>query len=120
MALVFLGKSKCSICGLVLESNQDVTGLPHLLPPDDPLWKFSDSAMHCACYEHWEHRIDFESIVHKHRELLEQRPAHLNLSVEEIKALSTEDRARFWREVNAWSAKVFEELKELLRTLGPP
>jgi hypothetical protein len=91
-----------------------------VLPPDHPLWKFSDSAMHELCYEHWQHRDYFESVLRKRSELWDSRPTHLKLKADEINALSKEARAQFWTEVDAWSAKTFEGVKEFLKTLGPP
>jgi hypothetical protein len=108
------------LCGLVLEPDQDIVGLAPVLPPDHPLWKFSDSAMHELCYEHWQHRDYFESVLRKRSELWDSRPTHLKLKADEINALSKEARAQFWTEVDAWSAKTFEGVKEFLKTLGPP
>lgn len=68
MPLVLRGKSTCSLCGLVLESDQ-IVGLPPVLPPDHPLWRFSDSAMHESCYENWRHRDYFKSVLRKRGEL---------------------------------------------------
>ena len=56
MALIFLGKSTCSICGAVLASGQAIIGCPHVVPIGDPLRRFSDSGMHESCFEQWEHR----------------------------------------------------------------
>jgi hypothetical protein len=102
-----------------LESDQDVVGLRHVLPPAHPLWRFSDSAMHELCYEQWEHHDYFESVLRKHSELWDSRPARLKLKANEIAALSKENRARFWTEVDVWSAKTIEGLNEFLRSLGP-
>jgi hypothetical protein len=104
----------------VLESGQNIAGLPPVLPPGHPLWRFSDSAMHEACYEHWQHRDHFESVLRKRNELWESRPAHLKLTADEISALSKNDRERFWTEVDAWSAKTLEGVKDFLKSLGPP
>jgi hypothetical protein len=76
--------------------------------------------MHSACYEHWEHRRYFESVVRKRNELWDGRPCHLKLTADEIKSLSKEDRARFWNEVDAWSRTMLEDLTQFLALIGPP
>jgi len=72
--------------------------------------------MHRTCYEHWKHHDYFESVLLKYRELWNTRPQNLRLAVEEIKALSDEERERFWREVDQWSLRAFQELQEFART----
>ena len=120
MPLVLRGKTVCSFCGLVLASDQDLVGLPPVLPPDHPLWRFSDSAMHESCYEQGQHREYFETVLRKRNELWDSRPAHLKLKADEISALSKEARDRFWAEVDAWSAKTVEGVREFLRSPGQP
>jgi hypothetical protein len=119
MALWFSGRSECSICGLVLNSDQDVIGHPHVLPPDHPLWRFSDSAMHRICYERWEHHDYFESVLLKYKELFESRPGP-RLGVEEIIALSKEERARLAQDIDKWEARASEAWKSILSALGAP
>jgi len=64
MALIFRGKSTCSICGDVLADGQPIVAWPHFLPQGDALWRFSDSGMHERCFEMWEHR---NAMIHKYR-----------------------------------------------------
>lgn len=59
-ALIFRGKSKCSICGKVLAEQDDIVATTHFIEDDsDPLWRFSDSAMHRECFANWEFRDAF-------------------------------------------------------------
>jgi hypothetical protein len=118
MALIFRGKSTCSLCGLVLETDQDIVGLAHVLTPDHPLWRFSDSAVHESCYQHWQHREYFESVVRKNREIWNSRPARLQLKANEIETLSKEEQTRFWAEVDGWGKKTAEGTKEFIESLG--
>jgi hypothetical protein len=61
MALIFRGKSACSICGRILMDGDEIRGFPAFIADrSDPLWKYSDSAVHASCYEKWEHRTEFE------------------------------------------------------------
>ena len=60
MAMIFLGKSKCPLCGEVLESGQELVATTHFIEsPEHPLWRFSDAAMHYTCFQLWEHREPF-------------------------------------------------------------
>jgi hypothetical protein len=120
MALVIRGKTKCSVCGLLLETDQDIVCFPHFLQPDHPLWRFSDSAMHNRCYERWGHHDFFETVLRKRSQIWDDRPKHLKLTADEIDALSAEDRAQFWGAVDAWSAKAAEEIRDFLGSLGRP
>jgi hypothetical protein len=60
VALIFRGRSRCSICGEVLGHEDDIVATTHFIADkSDPLWPFSDSAMHRACFEAWPHRDEF-------------------------------------------------------------
>ena len=93
-----------------MESSQDILAVPPVLPPDHPLWRFSDSAMHSGCYEQWEHHDYFEAVLRKHSQLWDDRPANLKLTAEEINALSPESRAR--------SARAVEGMRDFISSLG--
>ena len=60
MALISRGKTECSICGVVLEEGDDLVATTHFIADQaDPLWRFSDSAMHGSCFLEWEQRQNF-------------------------------------------------------------
>jgi hypothetical protein len=60
MAIIILGKTECSLCGIVLEEGPDIVATPHFIEDQtDPLWKYSDSGMHRRCFLAWEHRAAF-------------------------------------------------------------
>ncbi len=63
MALVMRGKSRCSLCGRVIQHDDALVGFPHFLAPDHRLGRFSDSAMHEECYETWPHRAEFSELL---------------------------------------------------------
>jgi hypothetical protein len=60
MALVLIGKTKCSICEETLMEGDDLVATTHFIADRaDPLWRFSDSAMHRKCFATWNHRAEF-------------------------------------------------------------
>jgi len=99
MALYFPGKSPCSVCGVVLEPGGDAVLHPAILSADHPLWRFSDSAMHRACYEDWEHHVYVETPLRMHREIRANRPLGRDLG-----------------EIEEWLAQTSQEFNEFLRS----
>lgn len=60
MAMIFLGKTKCSICDIIIKDDDEIVATTHFIAdPNDPLWRFSDSAMHKSCFLNWQHKRDF-------------------------------------------------------------
>lgn len=60
MALIFPGKTKCSICGNVIMEDDDIVATTHFIGDEnDPLWQYSDSAMHRSCFFTWNQRDAF-------------------------------------------------------------
>ena len=65
MALLIWGASRCSICHEVLVQGQPIVATTHFIAnPADPLWRFSDSGMHAACFAEWEYRDEFAARYH--------------------------------------------------------
>jgi len=59
MALIYKG-IKCSICHKVIEDLHDIVATTHFIfDQNDPLWPYSDSAMHPACFSAWALRDEF-------------------------------------------------------------
>jgi hypothetical protein len=57
MALILRGKSKCALCDLVISENDQIVATSHFIADAaDPLWRFSDSAMHERCFLGWDQR----------------------------------------------------------------
>ena len=66
VALILLGKTECSICGVVINKGDDIIATTHFIADqDDPLWRFSDSAMHRSCFLGWDQR---QAFVRKYNE----------------------------------------------------
>jgi hypothetical protein len=60
MALVLVGKSRCPICDDVIETQDQIVATTHFVADrDDPLWSFSDAAMHRECFVGWDMRQAF-------------------------------------------------------------
>jgi hypothetical protein len=50
----------CAICRQPLDTEGDYIATTHFIgDPNDPLWEFSDAAMHYDCFQQWEHREEF-------------------------------------------------------------
>jgi hypothetical protein len=51
MAIIIRGKSKCSLCGAIIQEGQEVVAFPPFVPNElDPLWIFNDGAFHADCF----------------------------------------------------------------------
>jgi len=60
MALIFLGKTECSLCGNVIMEDDEIVATSHFIADsNDPLWRFSDSGMHRSCFLTWDQRTAF-------------------------------------------------------------
>ena len=60
MALFDPGFTPCALCGKVLAEDDDLVGTTHFISDrDHPLFPYSDSLMHRACFLKWEHRAAF-------------------------------------------------------------
>lgn len=72
VALLFLGRSKCSICDKVIsEGDEYVLFAQFIADKSDPLWQYSDSSMRSVCFSTWEHREEFAS---RHRAAVGRMP----------------------------------------------
>jgi hypothetical protein len=60
MALLLRGKTECALCGEVIGVSDEVFGTPHFIGDStDPLFRFSDAALHRRCFETWQHHDEF-------------------------------------------------------------
>lgn len=54
------GRAHCAICGEAIRPGEDALVTPDFLADDaDPLWRFSDAALHRACFLVWDRRKAF-------------------------------------------------------------
>ena len=62
MAMILEGSSQCSICERPLYSRDGIVFFGHFISDtEDPLWRFSDSAMHRKCFLSWPPREEFRA-----------------------------------------------------------
>ena len=72
MAIIYKG-IKCAICGLEIDIGRDASfvATTHFIgDKNDPLWRFSDAAMHYECFQIWPHKAEF---VRKYNSTIGQR-----------------------------------------------
>jgi hypothetical protein len=54
------GAAHCALCGATILRGEEALVTPDFLADDtDPLWRFSDAAMHRACFLVWDRRKVF-------------------------------------------------------------
>jgi hypothetical protein len=71
MAIIFRGRSRCSLCDRVIAESDDIVLTSHFIgDPADTLWRFSDSGMHRSCFLAWDQRAEF---VRRYNETLGSR-----------------------------------------------
>ena len=60
MERIRAGSAHCALCGDVIRPDEDAFVTPDFLADEtDPLWRFSDAAMHRACFLVWDRRKAF-------------------------------------------------------------
>lgn len=60
MALIFEGSTPCAICGETIKKGDRVVATSGFIADaGDPLFQFSDAAMHKGCFLAWESRAAF-------------------------------------------------------------
>ncbi|HZS45299.1 MAG TPA: hypothetical protein VFC63_09380 [Blastocatellia bacterium] len=66
MALIITGKTACAICNVAVQANDTVVSTSHFIADcNNHLWRFSDAAMHQACFLTWEHRLAFINLFNE-------------------------------------------------------
>jgi hypothetical protein len=54
------GRAYCALCGEAIRPNEAALVTPDFLADEtDPFWRFSDAAMHRACFLVWDRRKSF-------------------------------------------------------------
>ena len=65
MALIFIGKSECAICGQTLMESDEIVGLPAISDTSNPLYQYFDQGFHKSCFESWEKKNEVQLILKK-------------------------------------------------------
>jgi len=66
MAIIIRGKTKCSLCGKVLNDADEIVATQAFIQDrNNPLWRYSDSAMHKPCFFIWNKKEEFISMYNE-------------------------------------------------------
>ncbi|RYY69458.1 MAG: hypothetical protein EOO13_09495 [Chitinophagaceae bacterium] len=74
MALVFLGKTNCSLCGKLLGEKDQITSLPAISDVSHDLYAYFDSAFHQRCFDKWYYKNEAMETLKKDKEKFHQQP----------------------------------------------
>jgi hypothetical protein len=72
MALIFIGKSICAICGKTFMTHDEIVALPPSSETANPLYQYFDQGFHKSCFEHWDKKEEVEEIIEKQRKEFEK------------------------------------------------
>jgi len=68
----------CPLCGKPLRGGEDIVATSHFIADaSDPLWRYSDAAMHRSCFDVWEHRDVFTQRYRAHQRKWPGKPGAL-------------------------------------------
>lgn len=74
MAIFMAGKSRCPICGKVIDSIDEAIATPAFLKNTHPLAKFSDAVLHKQCFAEAPEREDVERLLSRFKEVMAGGP----------------------------------------------
>ena len=63
MALIFLGQTRCPLCGELLQEGEGITGLPPTANKNHVLYKYFDSGFHLNCFDAWDKKAEVLNII---------------------------------------------------------
>jgi hypothetical protein len=72
MALIFIGKTKCALCGKVFTDSDNTTGLPPSSNKEHPLYKYFDAGFHTDCFENWDMKNEILDMIDREKREFEQ------------------------------------------------
>jgi hypothetical protein len=82
MALVFIGKTECGVCGAPICEGEDRVAFPAFLPKTHRLWKYSDGVFHSKCFADDPNSGEVQSLYQQFRSIWEKRPKDLKTNEE--------------------------------------
>ena len=66
MALIAIGKTKCSLCDVALKADDAIVATSHFIAESQhPLYRFSDAGMHKTCFLNWDQRQAFVDLFNQ-------------------------------------------------------
>jgi hypothetical protein len=77
MALVFMGKTPCGVCGAPIREGEDCVAFPAFLPRTHRLWKYSDGVFHSKCFANEPNSDEVQSLYLEFRSIWEKCPSRL-------------------------------------------
>ncbi|HVU99312.1 MAG TPA: hypothetical protein VHE34_29020 [Puia sp.] len=80
MALIFLDKSECALCGKVLKEHDEIVALPAASDTANPLYKYFDQGFHKSCFELWDKKEEVQAILQKQKEDFEKSDYYKEMS----------------------------------------
>ena len=88
MAIIDEKKLQCSLCGKVIDSQDEAIMFPNFLRNTHPLAKFSDAVVHKRCFQECAERANVELLLSRFKELMANAP--LNCTLEEYESWLSE------------------------------
>jgi hypothetical protein len=84
MERIKAGRAHCALCGEDIRPAEDALVTPDFLADEtDPLWRFSDTSMHRACFLVWDRRKAFVARYNRLvRQWLAPDGSHLHMTSE--------------------------------------
>jgi hypothetical protein len=68
MALVFMGLTRCALCGEVLTDSDAIKGLPPMSDTQHPLHEYFDAGFHAQCFDNWDKKEEALRILEEDRQ----------------------------------------------------
>ena len=78
MAQIVSGKSKCRICGEVIDLSHKPIAFPAFVPRDHEFSEYADSVFHSKCFESWKDHRRFQELYEHYRQVWGSRPSDLS------------------------------------------
>ena len=63
MAIIFLGHTKCALCGEIISEGQHWRGLPPSGNKDHYLYDYFDCGFHEECFERWDKKDEIFKVI---------------------------------------------------------
>jgi hypothetical protein len=72
MAIIFIGKDKCPVCGKILTEHDEIVSFPPVSDTANPLYQYFDKGFHKSCFEHWDKKEEIQTILENERKEFEK------------------------------------------------
>lgn len=89
MAMIFLGKSECPLCGQLLVEEDEIIALPAISDTLHSLYRFFDTGFHKVCFDNWDKKLEVQAILEKEHKDFEKSDFYLGMMAKYGKPKST-------------------------------